>query len=167
VHGPWIAFVGEPLGSSESQDIAIAHRDSGGLVRPYANTAFTETEPAISPDGHWIAFTSNETGRPEVYVSAFPVPGAKYLASSSGGRAAAWSFDSRRIFYTSTSGDYLVVPFTPGLPPSFGKPQVFFRRDLSRDWTISPDGKHFLFVDTARLTGLLGLELVFNAYSRP
>jgi serine/threonine-protein kinase len=165
VNGPWIAFAGEPIGNATSTDIATAHRDSGGLARPYANSNSTENEPAISPDGHWMAYTSNETGRPEVYVSAFPVPGARYPVSTSGGRSAVWGADSRRIFYATVSGVYQSVSFTPGSPPTFGAPRFLYERDLSRDWTISSDGKQLLFVDTARLTPLLGLELVLNAYA--
>ncbi|MGH7711507.1 MAG: TolB family protein [Gemmatimonadaceae bacterium] len=167
VSGPWIAFGGEHIAAATSTDIAIAHRDSGGVVRPYANTEFYENEPAISPNGQWLAYTSGETGRPEVYVSSFPVPGARYLVSTAGGRAPAWSADGRTIFFATVSRAYAAVAFTPGAPPTFGQQRRIYERDLSRDWTVSPDGKRLLFVDTARLPPLLGLELVLDALNVP
>ena len=90
VHDRWIAFTGEQTNSFRLADIVIASLDSGGRVQPYIATSFFEGEPAISPDGKWMAYTSDETGRPEIYASSFPVPGARIPVSRAGGHGAVW-----------------------------------------------------------------------------
>jgi Tol biopolymer transport system component/tRNA A-37 threonylcarbamoyl transferase component Bud32 len=163
VNGPWIAFSGELTNSFRIADIVVAHRDSAGLARPYVATSFSETEPAISPDGHWLAFTSDETGRPEVYVSTFPVAGARVPVSRGGGRGAVWGRDGRTIYYATVGRDYDAVRFNPGNPPSFGEERTIYQRDFSRAWTIDPDGHRLIFTDVSDQGQVTGMLLILNA----
>ena len=71
--------------------------------RPYLQTTFGENHGAISPDGRWLAYTSNETGRPEVYVRTFPDPNqGKWQVSTSGGDQARWRRDGKELFFMAS-----------------------------------------------------------------
>lgn len=166
VYGPWIAFSGEKTNSFRIADIVVAHRDSSGRVQPYVATNFTEIEPAISPDGQWLAFTSNETGRPEVYVSTFPVAGARIPVSRGGGRGAVWGRDGRTIYYASLGRNYYAVRFNPGNPPTLSDERSIFQHDFTRSWTIDPDGRRLIFSGVADRGDVTGLVLLINVLSR-
>ena len=78
----------------------------------FLNTAFVEMEPAFSPDGRWIAYTSNESGTVEVYVRPFPGPGGKTLISNNGGTFPVWSPARRELIYQSADQHLMAVPYT-------------------------------------------------------
>jgi serine/threonine protein kinase len=127
---------------------------------PYLVTAFSEGQAKFSPDGHWVVYTSNESGVKEVYVQPFPVSsGGKWVVSNGGGSQPRWSRDGKELFYFAPDSTLMEVSvtttgatFQPGVPkPMFraailggtgGGPGVAWR------WDISPDGKRFL-MDTA------------------
>src|SRR5262249_15477715 len=69
----------------------------------FVRTRFAETECEFSPNGRWIAYTSNESGGPEVYVRAFPGPAGKWQVSTGGGTNPIWSPDGRELFYRAGS----------------------------------------------------------------
>src|SRR5262249_25271693 len=71
--------------------------------RVVIRTRAVEVYPEFSPDGHWLAYGSNESGRSEVYVIPYPGPGPRQQVSNEGGTAPAWSHDGRELFYTTTS----------------------------------------------------------------
>jgi len=73
----------------------------------FLESRFRELRSKFSPDSHWVAFQSNESGRYEVYVVSFPRPGAKYQVSTAGGREARWSHDGKEIFYLT--GDKMMA----------------------------------------------------------
>ena len=78
---------------------------------PFLLTPFDERSPRFSPDGRWLAYVSDESGRDEVYVQPFPGPGAKWLVSTDGGREPVWGRDGRELFYRA--GDLMMaVPLT-------------------------------------------------------
>ena len=87
------------------------------------NTSAMETQPAISPDGRWLAYSSDDSGRLEVYVRAFPIPGAAHLISQEGGFEPVWPRTGEQLFSgggtesgPSTSGPEMV---SPPVPPVF------------------------------------------------
>jgi eukaryotic-like serine/threonine-protein kinase len=147
--GPWIAFSGVQRGAAANIDIAIAHRDSLGAARAYTATAFNELEPAISPDGKWMAYTSEENGREDVWVSAFPVAAGRYLVSTAGGRTPHWSRDARTLYFTNGSSVFAVA-FSPGAPPTIGAARTLYTRDPWGSFSISPDGTTMLTTDRVR-----------------
>ena len=80
------------------------------LAKPALASPFQELSPAISPDGHWLAFTSNETGRSEVYVRPFPdVQAGKYQVSTAGGLTPRWSHGGKELFYRSVAEDFMAA----------------------------------------------------------
>jgi dipeptidyl aminopeptidase/acylaminoacyl peptidase len=123
--------------------------------KPLLQEKYVEKDPMVSPDGRWMAYASNESGRYEVYVRPFPdVNNGQWQVSTSGGNTPLWSPDGRELYYHI--GDAaMAVPVETGSAFSHGKPKVLFQLkttvrlsgiDLS-DWTywdISPDGKRFL-----------------------
>jgi hypothetical protein len=86
-------------GSSTNWDIWIAPLDTPQAVRPFIATAANERQPNLSRDGHYLAYTSEETGRPEVYVQPVPGPGGRMQLSADGGTEAVWDFDNRHVYY--------------------------------------------------------------------
>ncbi len=106
---------------------------------PYLRTPFDEDFAAVSPDGRWLAYASDETGTPEIYVRSFPAPGEKYRVSTSGGQIAQWSRDGRELLFFSLSGYYFgvgpVYAADVETTPTFraGTPRLLFtpRPDIS------------------------------------
>ena len=127
--------------------------DVGGdrKPHPFLNSPYDERFPEISPDGHWLAYESNESGRFEVYVSTFPVPGQKWQISTDGGGEPTWAHSGSELFYRS--GNKMMV-LDVRTKPNFavGLPRVLFQGDYyswgKRSYDVSPDGKRFLMLQT-------------------
>jgi eukaryotic-like serine/threonine-protein kinase len=81
--------------------------------RPYIAGPASETGPRFSPDGHWVAYWSDETGRSEVYVRSFPDPSSRIQISSDGGSEPVWSRDGKRLYYRN-AGAMFVAEVAPG-----------------------------------------------------
>jgi len=120
---------------------------------PLAATEFEEYSPALSPDGRWLAYASDESRRSEVYVRPFPGAGtAKWQVSREGGTEPVWAHSGRELFYRNAAGDLVAADVAPG--PSFrvASERVLFpaREYVSdardRNYTVSPDDRSFLFV---------------------
>jgi Tol biopolymer transport system component len=77
---------------------------------PLVQTTSEERDAQFSPDGKWIAYGSNESGRFEIYVQPFPGPGTKSIISTSGGGQARWRRDGRELFYIALDGRLTAVP---------------------------------------------------------
>jgi eukaryotic-like serine/threonine-protein kinase len=153
--GETLLFLEQPEDIAAGYDIHLLHlRDR--RVTPFLNSRFDETYPEISPDGHWIAYASDESGRKEVYVQPFPGPGGKWQISSEGGIEPLWSRDGKELFYrqpwTQRDNQAFVVDVQTGNGFSAGKPRLLFKAQgyvgmsSIRTWDISPDGRRFLVV---------------------
>jgi len=102
----------------------------GGPATPVIRSPFDEAEPALSPDGRWLAYQANESNRWEVYVRPFPDPGAVVPISAGGGTSPAWSRDGRTLYYAGRPGVMSVAitpcgadlsgPRSDAIPPSSG-----------------------------------------------
>ena len=137
------------------------HKTSPLLVSDY-HTMF----PQISPDGRHIAYTSDESGRAEIYVQSFPALGNKQLVSVDGGEEAHWSRDGRQLFYRQ--GDKMMaVDMQAGSPIQEHAPRLLFEGTFPRSsfWTnydVSRDGQRFLMlkeIDEARVSQKLRVVL--------
>ena len=132
-----------------------------GDRRPRAiiQTRFGEAYPDFSPDGRWLAYASDESGRSEAYVQPYPGPGPPQQVSTDGGIGPAWSRDGRELFYTTnqsfggqaTLTKMMVVPVS--LRPTFtaGTPRMLFQGRYGatagiRAYDVTPDGRRFLMV---------------------
>ena len=123
--------------------------------RPFLRTRFNEVHAQISPDGRWVAYSSDETGRPEIYVQTFPDKGGKWQISPAGGDQPAWRRDGGELFYGAPDGTLMSAvvrkspTFEAGVPrPLFNSP--YLRETLSKgfrnNYLVAPDGQRFLIV---------------------
>jgi hypothetical protein len=132
-------------------DILVQPAD-GSAMRPYAATRAQETAARISPHTHWVAYTSDESGREEVYVDSYPRPGFRVMVSQGGGLDPVWRGDGRELYYWH--GDALIaVPIDGsrgGRPPVLGTERVLFRsayeHSVNSMYDVSPDGGRFAIV---------------------
>jgi serine/threonine-protein kinase len=125
-----------------------------GQVRkaePFLRTRFNETSPRFSPDGRWLAYVSDESGRNEVYVQPYPGPGGKWQISTEGGKEPVWNPNGRELFYRN--GDKMMtvdIATQPGF--AAGKPRVLFEGPYDpppvpvANYDVSPDGQRFLML---------------------
>jgi serine/threonine-protein kinase len=131
-------------------DILLLEARSG-RVRPFLNSQFNELYPEFSPDGRWIAYSSTESKRNEVYVQPFPGPGRIYQVSSQGGVQPLWAKNGKQLFYRSHDQVWAADVRTDG-GFSTGKPRLLFERpghplaQPIRDYDLSQDGQRFLMV---------------------
>jgi len=118
---------------------------------PLANSTFEEGQPFVSPDGRSLAYASNESGRNEIYVQAFPAGGSKRTVSTNGGRAPVWSPDGRRLFYL-VGNELFSVEISD---ESIGDPVPLFEgryatgNTIGTEYDVHPDGQRFLMAEDA------------------
>ncbi len=122
----------------------------------FINTQFSESFPEFSPDGHWMAYVSNETGQLEVYVRPYPGPGQKIKVSNEGGWIPCWGPSGRQIYYVSgnrilSSHKLMVVDVETTSTFSAGIPRLIMDclgygliASPVRGYDIHPDGKRFI-----------------------
>jgi len=153
--GKAVVFDAQSAGSSRS--LWIARLDGDRIPRALHQTPFEERDPAISPDGRWLAYQSNETGTAEIYVQPFPGPGRKLRISIDGGIQPVWSRDSHELFYRQ--GDAMMSAKIETSGSISARPQLLFRtgKNLTISnplgsstffpYDIAPDGR-FLVVES-------------------
>jgi eukaryotic-like serine/threonine-protein kinase len=115
---------------------------------PYLQTEFNESWAKLSPDGHWVAYTSDETKQSEVYVQSFPTPGGKWKVSVNGGSRAVWSQDGKELFYIAADRKMMQAPVLAGARFQTGAPKPLFETRLgpARLFGVSPGGRRFLLI---------------------
>jgi len=118
--------------------------------KPYVflNSSFNEMWPAFSPDGRWLAYASNETGRSEVYVRPFLGGDGKWQVSNEGGNHPTWSSNGKQLLYRNNSGGIMVAEYkTAGGSLQADKPKPWSEIELvvqfTRNLALHPDGKRF------------------------
>ncbi len=135
--GEWIVYQeGNPRG--DNGNIMAVRTWTDGPPVEIAATDFHEATPELSPDGRWLAYASNESGRPEIYLRPFPnVQGGKWLVSNAGGTMPFWAGDSRELFFVDAVGQLVSADIDPG--PRAGTPtRVLF--SMAREYAgISND----------------------------
>lgn len=153
-------------------DLSDPDHPKPGTPEVFLSTPANEARPAFSPDGRWIAYYSDESGRNEVYVRPFP-PGApgsggKWQVSDGGGLNAIWSRDGLQLFFESVDGHIMVADntaqgdsFVPGKPRVWS-PTPIRQTGLVMNMDLAPDGKRFAFPAPAAPAGDKGpLQVTF------
>jgi Tol biopolymer transport system component len=112
-----------------------------------AQTRFLENAARFSPDGRWITYESNETGRNEIYVQRFPGSGGKWQISTTGGTNAKWRGNGREIFFAGPDSRLMTVAVTlpaEGTNVQPGVPVPLFTLPADSSYDVTPDGQRFL-----------------------
>ena len=155
VLAPWTwsadgRLIFDHLGGQGGRHISVLTVEGEPGAEVLLDTEFNEDRAAISPGGHWIAYSSDETGQYEVYVRPFPdVDDGQWQVSTSGGFQPVWSPNGRELFYRS-SGNLMVTPieteptFASGTPEFLLSTSGYTNRRSPRFYDISPDGRLFL-----------------------
>jgi Tol biopolymer transport system component/DNA-binding winged helix-turn-helix (wHTH) protein len=125
-------------------DLWLLPVDAPGDSVPLLRTAANEKGARISPDGRWIAYTSDESGAAEVYVQEFPGLGSKRALSSGGGAGAFWREDGRELFYLSPDRTLMAVDIAAGDTISIGRPRPLFRAPVAGE--VSEARNHYVAV---------------------
>ncbi len=168
--GRYLVLSGTPgLSVPSGQDTATTSQDharvaafdltQGRTMR--FNVPGNASEGVLSPDMRWLAYTSDETGNPEVYVQPFPAGGRPVRVSRHGGRAPRWRADAHELFFEAPDGGILVAGVTPGADFQVAAPQLLFHApgwtrslffDSGTPYDVSPDGQRFMVRQTASAT---------------
>jgi hypothetical protein len=136
---------------------------------PLVATAFTESSPGISPDGRWLSYTSDESGREEVYVVPFTnTASAKWLVSARGWTQRVWSHSGGELFYRD--GDANLVAVAVQSVPTFSTgdavtlfPAAGYRAGgMGADYAVAPDDRRFLMIRRAAASTAERLVVVEN-----
>ena len=148
-------------------DIGIVRNGGRGPLEPLIATRFEEQYPAISRDGTWLAYTSDESGRDEVYVRPLTENGNRIRVSLTGGNEAVWAPNGRELYYRASveAGAFLVsasLRLTPSLAVT-GRRQLFDVSDIvtaqpHANYDISPDGRTFAMVRQNPSTRLMVIQ---------
>ena len=132
-----------------NSDIWVLRLDGDRTPELFLRTPFREAEPSFSPDGRWIAYTSDESGRPEIYVRPFPASGGKWQISTGGGIAPQWAANGRELFYLN--GDQMTVaPVTTGDSFQAGTPRSLFTHvrpgRVPQTYAVAHDAQRFVML---------------------
>ena len=149
---------------SMSRDI-LAYKRSSRTTEPFLATASNEGIPQFSPNGNWVAYVSDESGRQEIYVRPYPGPGGKWLVSTDGGTEPVWNPNGRELFYRSGTRMMAVdITTERGFAP--GKPAELFRGDYvpigaaATNYDVSRDGQRFLMVQRSAREHVTLMQIV-------
>jgi len=169
--GRFIVFsnTGIPRYANETQgDVWAVDLAHNRKQIPLLNTSFHEANASFSPDGKWLAFTSNESGNPEVYIQAFQAAeaakmvGERFLVSRAGARALRWRRDGKELFYLGFDGRGQAVPIKLSSRPQIGQATPLFTISAEAraaihsifGFDVSADGSRFLIPVTSSLEPL-------------
>ena len=144
-------LVTEEAGNNK-RDILVQPAD-GSAPWPYAATDADETAARVSPDGRWVAYTSDESGRVEVYLDSYPRPGRRIAVSWNGGAHPVWRGDGRELYYWN-DGALMAVQLGAAVgdgTPAVGARSVLFKAPYyvgpNTMYDVSPDGKRFVLIE--------------------
>ncbi len=151
----------------------------GGDRKPFpvVQTNFDELGAQFSPDGKWIAYESNESGRYEIYVQPFPGPGSKLEVSTNGGAQVRWQRDGKELFYIALDGRLMAVPIrlaSNAQTIEAGAPIPLFATHVGaalsypfrQQYDISPDGQRFL-MNTVIEEAASPITVILNWKAKP
>jgi hypothetical protein len=140
-------------------DIWVLPLDGKQPPSAFVNSKFEERAAQFSPDGRWLAYCSDESGRSEVYLRPFPASSGQFQVSTMGGIAPRWRRDGKELYYIAPNGTLMAVSLTTiGGTPDVGAPVALFRPRIVYGGTntvgilwqydVAPDGRFLINVST-------------------
>jgi dipeptidyl aminopeptidase/acylaminoacyl peptidase len=147
-----------------SRDVYVLSLGGQSGPRPVVNTSAFEGGAQFSPNGHWMAYASDESGQMQVYVRPFPGPDRRWQLSSQGGTQPLWSRNGKEIFYR-VGNKMMVVDVSAGVDHILSQPgQLFEQRYVFQNvslanYDVSPDGQRFVMVKDDAGSGRLNVVL--------
>jgi len=161
-----------PITGANASPEGRSHQEITGERKPIpvVQTKSEERDGQFSPDGNWIAYQSNESGRVEIVVQSFPGPGGKLLVSTNGGAQVRWRSDGKELFYIALDGQLMSVPIrlTNSQTIEAGTPVALFATNIggavqrSPHYVVSADGKRFLMDPIVTETGNSPITVILN-----
>src|SRR5215469_2000602 len=148
--GRFFILDSRPQSRQNSPEIVVLPLTGDGKPFSYLNASYANSGGELSPNGRWLAYVSNETGRSEVYVTAFPEAKGKWQVSSSGATTPRWRSDGRELFFSQIDGILMAAEVTAG-KDSFTFASIkplsdrrVFQGATSSTWDVFPDGQRFV-----------------------
>ena len=170
--GSWSAdgrfFLYTRVDPKTAHDLWVLPLAEGRQPALFLQTPFRESEGRFSPDERWIAYASNDQGRPEVYVRTFPASGGKWQISNSGGSQPWWRSDGKELYYLSNDGKLMAVEVKPGGNFEASAPRALFDLAPARalggasSYAVTAAGDRFLFVTAREEAASLQFTVVTN-----
>jgi serine/threonine protein kinase len=156
--GRFIVYV--TIDPKTESDIWLVPATAERKTTPFLQTPANEGHARISPDGRWLAYGSNESGTPGIYVTRFPAAVGKWPVSPGGGRFPVWRRDGRELFYRAADGTMMAVPIGPGAAEfAAGTPIALFRPraavsglGVGTFYDVAPDGRFLVNVFVERMS---------------
>jgi len=134
-------------------DVLMLSIYKNNTITPILQEKFNETNASLSPNGHWLIYTSDESGQEDIYLRPFPGLGPKILVSKGGGADGKWGPDGKSIYYTAKY-KMMRVPVRYSPEFSIGAPEELFESEFYSggilNYDISPDGERFIMVYDGR-----------------
>jgi serine/threonine protein kinase len=152
----------DPQGKTDG-DIFLLPLSGERTPRPFLQTEFDELGARFSPDGRWVAYVSDESGRREIYVAPFPGPDGKWQISKGGGFGAVWTSGGREILYTAPGNKVMAVSIETG-PTTLeaGAPIALFEANRVVDGSVARDGQRALAALSAESNQSFPITLTLN-----
>ncbi len=135
--------------------------------RPFIKGPFTTKNGQFSPDSKWVAYTSNESGKWEIYVTAFPEAHGKWQVSSAGGTQPRWRGDGKELFYVAKDYSLMSASMPGPTLSSMGPPKPLFATNLipppggDQIYDVTGDGQRFLMIERGS-NARSSIEMVLN-----
>jgi len=165
--GQWLLLrTSEGSGATSQRNVLAIRPGVDSVPTPLFAGSYREVGPQVSPDGRWIAYASDETGRYEIYVRPFPeVSRRRWQVSIDGGRQPRWAHSGRELFFQSPEDAMMSVPIGDGEDFAYGSPGLLFEGEsfwLTQNlsgvrYEVAPDDQRFL-IATTQTSGATGSD---------
>ena len=160
--GRLLAYLAEI--STTVWNIALLRLDGDSTPVAWSPTRFNQVSPRFSPDGRWIAYQSDESGDPAIYVALSDGAGQKRRISPAAGMSPRWRADGKELYYATPDGFIMAVAITPGVRFSSTAPVPLFRIDKDiENYDVTTDGSRFLIVTSQERVRESPLRVILNA----